>query len=103
MAFGIFSGYVKANWRISTCLPWRLRTYARTNNLIERSFVEERRRTKVLPRFFTEKSCLKLVHAVLIRAANRWQNTHITSTEDAQLRLLYEQRNLTMPTVLQVA
>ena len=84
-------------------LPWRLRKYVRTTNLIERSFVEERRRTKVLPRFFTEKSCLKLVHAVLIRAANRWQNIHITSTEYVQLKLLYEQRNLTIPTALQVA
>ena len=44
----------------------------RTTNLIERSFVEERRRTKTIPRFFTEKSCLKLVHATLIGAAENW-------------------------------
>ena len=54
-------------------LPWRLRKFTRTTNLIERSFAEERRRTKTLPRFFSEKSCLKLVYAVLIRAAARWQ------------------------------
>ena len=54
-------------------LPWRLRKFTRTTNLIERSFVEERRRTKTLPRFFSGKSCLKLVYAVLIRAAARWQ------------------------------
>ena len=84
-------------------LPWRLGKYVRTTNLIERSFAEELRRTKVLSCFFTEKSCLKLVHAVLIRAASRWQNIHITSSEYAQLALLYEQRNLTMPTALQVA
>ena len=54
-------------------LPWRLRKFTRTTNLIEHSFVEERRRTKTLPRFFSEKSCLKLVYAVLIRAAARWQ------------------------------
>ena len=66
-------------------LPWRLRKYVRTTNLIERSFAEERRRTKTLPRFFTEKNCLKLVHAVLIRAASRWQNINITSIELLQL------------------
>ena len=32
----------------------------RTTNLLERSFVEERRRTRTIPRFFTERSCLKL-------------------------------------------
>ena len=78
-------------------LPWRLRKFTRTTNLIERSFVEERRRTKTLPRFFTEKSCLKLVYAVLIRAAARWQAISITSTEYLQLRMLYEERELALP------
>ena len=78
-------------------LPWRLRKFARTTNLIERSFVEERRRTKTLPRFFSEKSCLKLVYAVLIRAAARWQNINITSTELLQLQLLYEERQIAPP------
>jgi putative transposase len=50
-------------------LPWRLRKFLRTTNLCERSFVEERRRSKTLPRFFTERSCVKLVFATLIRAA----------------------------------
>ena len=59
--------------------------------------VEERRRTKTLPRFFTEKSCLKLVYAVLIRAAARWQAISITSTEYLQLRMLYEERELALP------
>ena len=78
-------------------LPWRLRKFTRTTNLIERSFVEERRRTKTLPRFFTEKSCLKLVYAVLIRAAARWQAISITSTEYLQLRMLYEERETRSP------
>ena len=78
-------------------LPWRLRKFTRTTNLIERSFVEERRRTKTLPRFFTEKSCLKLVYAVLIRAAARWQAISITSTEYLQLRMLAEERELALP------
>lgn len=76
-------------------LPWRHRKFVRTTNLIERSFVEERRRTKTLPRFFTEKSCLKLVHATLIRAAARWQRIKITALEMEQIRLLYEQRDIT--------
>lgn len=78
-------------------LPWRLRKFTRTTNLIERSFVEERRRTKTLPRFFTEKSCLKLVFAVLIRAAARWQTISITATEYAQLKMLYQERQITLP------
>ena len=43
-------------------------TGASSTNLVERSFEEERRRAKVLPRFRTEKECLKLVFAVLWRA-----------------------------------
>ncbi len=72
-------------------VPWRHRKYVRTTNLIERSFVEERRRTKTIPRFFNEKSCLKLVHAPLIRAAGTWQRIGITATERAQLDLLYQE------------
>lgn len=81
--------------------PWRLRKFTRTTNLIERSFVEERRRTKTLPRFFTEKSCLKLVYAVLIRAAARWQTISITTTEYLQLKMLYEDRGLAIPPTLE--
>lgn len=76
-------------------LPWRHRKFVRTTNLIERSFVEERRRTKTLPRFFTEKSCLKLVHATLIRAALRWQRIKISSLEVEQIQILYEQLDIT--------
>ena len=35
---------------------WCHRKHVRTTNLIERSFVEERRRTKTIPRFFNEKA-----------------------------------------------
>ena len=69
-------------------VPWRHRKFVRTTNLIERSFVEERRRTKTLPRFFTEKSCLKLVYATLIRAAAHWQRITITRLEHQQLDVL---------------
>lgn len=75
-------------------LPWRHRKFARTTNLIERSFVEERRRTKTLPRFFTEKSCLKLVYATLIRAAAHWQRISITRLEHQQLDVLRRELGL---------
>jgi putative transposase len=60
----------------------------RTTNLLERSFLEERRRTRTIPRFFTEKSCLKLVFATLWRASLRWQGVKMSEVERQQLRLL---------------
>ena len=57
------------------------RKHIRTTNLIERSFVEEKRRTKVIPGFFTEKSALKLVFSSLIRAAKRWRKVTFTKVE----------------------
>lgn len=69
-------------------LPVAHRKYARTTNLIERSFEEERRRTKVIPRFFTERSCLKLAFGALERASRRWQRVTITELEQRQLEML---------------
>jgi len=69
-------------------VPPAHRKFVRTTNLIERSFVEERRRTKVIPRFFEERGCLKLAYAALQRAANRWQKVTITELEQRQLELL---------------
>jgi transposase-like protein len=60
----------------------------RTTNLLERSFLEERRRTRTIPRFFSEKSCLKLVFATLWRASQRWQGVRMTEIERQQLKLL---------------
>ena len=60
----------------------------RTTNLLERSFLEERRRTRTIPRFFTEKSCLKLVFATLLRASQRWQGVKMSEIERQQLKLL---------------
>ena len=67
------------------------RKFVRTTNLIERSFEEERRRTKVIPRFFDERSCLKLAFAALERAARRWQQVRITDLERQQLALLRDE------------
>ena len=60
----------------------------RTTNLLERSFGEQRRRTKVIPRFFTERSCLKLVFATVWRASQRWQGVKMSELERQQLKLL---------------
>lgn len=60
----------------------------RTTNLIERSFLEQKRRTKVIPRFFTEKSCLKLVFTTLRQASQRWNGVRMSEFELQQITLL---------------
>ena len=66
-------------------LPNTHRRTVRTTNLCERSFVEERRRAKVLPRFRSERECLKLVFATLWRSSERWRKVKFTALEKAQL------------------
>jgi putative transposase len=66
----------------------------RTTNLLERSFLEERRRTRTIPRFFSEKSCLKLVFATLWRASQRWQGVRMSDIERQQLKLLRRELGL---------
>lgn len=66
-------------------LPGRHRKAVRTTNLCERSFVEQRRRAKVLPRFRGEKECLKLVYATLWRSSERWKKVKFTRQERAEL------------------
>lgn len=50
----------------------------RTTNLMERTFGEGRRRTKVIPRFPKETSCLKLVCATLLTASKSWRGLAMT-------------------------
>ncbi len=66
-------------------LPSVHRKHIRTTNLVERSFLEERRRAKVIPRFRGERECLKLVFAVLWRASERWQRVRFTDIERRHL------------------
>lgn len=79
-------------------LPVRHRKTVRTTNLIERSFEEERRRTKVIPGFWTEQGCLKLVFSVLIRAAKRWQRVSMGSLELKQIEALRKELGLDVNT-----
>jgi len=66
----------------------RHRKSVRTTNLVERSFVEERRRRKVIGGFFTEKAGLKIVFSVLIRASRRWNKIPMSERELAQIQEL---------------
>lgn len=50
----------------------------RTTNLLERMFGEGRRRTKVIPRFPTESSGLRLLYASLITASRTWKGVKMT-------------------------
>ena len=62
-------------------VPWRHRRTVRSSNLVERIFVEERRRSKIIPQFLTERSCLKLVFSVLVRASFRWRRIPVGEVE----------------------
>lgn len=78
-------------------VPVRHRINVRTTNLLERSFVEERRRSKVIPRFTDEKSAMKLVFAVLIRASERWSRLSVSELESKQLKLLRRELGIDPP------
>lgn len=78
-------------------VPVRHRFWVRTTNLAERSFAEERRRTKVIPRLMDEKAAMKLVFATLIRCAQRWSRVGITDLERHQLKLLRRELGLDPP------
>jgi transposase-like protein len=65
--------------------------------------VEERRRTKVIPRLNDERSAMKLVFATLIRCADRWSRISISDTERHQLRLLRAQLELDPPPATKIS
>jgi putative transposase len=54
-------------------------------NLLERLFVEERRRLKIIPNGFGEKPVLKLMFGTLVRAAERWRGLRFTEFELRQI------------------
>ena len=78
-------------------LPVRHRINVRTTNLLERSFLEERRRTKVIPRLMDEKSAMKLVFATLIRVSERWSRVSVSELERKQLGLLRRELGIDPP------
>lgn len=74
--------------------PYAHHKAIRTTNLLERAFVESRRRTKVIPHFFTEQACLKLVFSALWQTSQRWRRVTMTELERQQLTLLRRQLGL---------
>lgn len=66
------------------------RRIIRTTNLLERLFLEERRRTRAVGTLFGERPVLKLMYAALIRASGRWNGIEIDSFSRYQLERLAE-------------
>jgi putative transposase len=75
-------------------VPKRHQQYVRTSNLVERAFVEERRRTKVIPHLWTEGSLVHLVFGVLIRVSDRWGKKCFSEFEQQQIHSLRTQLKL---------
>jgi len=69
----------------------RHRQYVRTTNLIERTFVEQRRRTKVIPHFWDQQDLIKLVFGTLIRVSERWSQAQFSPFEQDCIRQLRSQ------------
>jgi transposase-like protein len=75
-------------------VPQRHQQYVRTSNLVERAFVEERRRTKVIPHLWAEGDVVMLVYGVLIRVSERWGKKCFSEFEQQQIRSLRAQLKL---------
>ena len=69
-------------------VPQRHPPYVRTATLVERAFVDERRRTKGIPPLFDEGSLGNLVFGVLIGVSERWGKQCLSEFEHQQLRSL---------------
>jgi putative transposase len=68
--------------------PEAHRRRIRTTNRLERLNGEGRRRTKVIPRFPTERACLTLLYASLVTASKRWRGVPMTAAIERQLQAL---------------
>jgi transposase-like protein len=79
-----FTDDLEACWSYLRC-PAVHHRRIRTTNLLERAFVEQKRRTKTIPGFWTEKSCLKLVFATLWQTSQRWRGVRMSEFEQQQL------------------
>jgi putative transposase len=68
--------------------PLEHRKRTRSTNLLERTFVEVRRRTKIIGRFPGETSALSLIWAVLELASRGWRGITMTPRAVAQIERL---------------
>jgi len=85
--------------------PATHRKSIRSTNLLERLLGESKRRTKVIPRFPTEKSCLSLVYAVLIDVSAHWHGLKMTPKtieELTVLRALCQKQKIPVPEPVQL-
>jgi transposase-like protein len=98
LAAGVVADYRGEHDRAVTCFmddfeaciahlrfPVSHRRAIRTTNLLERLFVEERRRLKIIPNAFGERAVLKLMFGAIIRAAERWRSIKVTEFERRQI------------------
>jgi transposase-like protein len=65
--------------------PVKHQKYITSTNLVERAFLEEKRRSNTIPRFFDEKSGLKLAFASLIRASSTWRKIKFTFNDQMKI------------------
>ena len=72
-------------------MPITHRRAIRTTNLLERLFVEERRRLKIIANAFGEKAVLKLMLGAMIRAAERWRAIRVSQLERRQMCAVREE------------
>jgi len=81
--------------------PLAHRKRTRSTNLLERTFVEVRRRTKIIGRFPGETSALSLIWAVLELSSRGWRGVTMTPKAVAQIeRIRRGQTPLTDPTIV---
>ena len=71
--------------------PSEHRKRIRTTNLLERTFVEVRRRTKVIGRFPGETSALSLIWAVLELSSRGWRAVKMNPKTVAEIERLRRQ------------
>jgi transposase-like protein len=73
---------------VHLCFPYEHRKRTRSTNLLERAFVEVRRRTKVIGRIPGETSALALIWAVLELASRGWRGVTMTPRAVAEIERL---------------
>jgi len=69
-------------------VPVRHRINVRMTHLLERSFLKERRRIKVIGHISDEKNAMKLIFATLIRVSERWSRVSVSDLKRQRLKLL---------------
>jgi len=92
--------YESATKCLLECLPECLTFYAfpekywkriRTSNLLERTFKEVRRRTRVVGRFPTERSALAVIYGILTIESAKWRGLKFDPTSIIDFREAVEQ------------